>query len=116
LRVGRESLLEHVHHCESCGLSPVDRYGPDAAGVLQVRVRVPVADGGKLVLDNMVVLCPTCHRLMDTLMNADKRLLDVSQYRRTLLTSAPRTVRTLTHQPPVPSLDAEGLAEGLEVL
>jgi len=56
--------LLNINSCELCGY---DR-------ILDVAHIVPRKDGGKWTLDNVLILCPNCHRLFDkNLLNDEER-------------------------------------------
>lgn len=72
----RKHVIERAHgHCQLCGCAAPFK---DSEGhpYLEVHHVIPIRDGGKDSLDNLVALCPNCHRKMDVNQDAaDKKKL-----------------------------------------
>ena len=59
------ALAIHGHLCKACGLDMGERYGPNAAGLIEVHHVTPVSEiGHRYIIDPrkyLVPLCPNCH-------------------------------------------------------
>jgi 5-methylcytosine-specific restriction protein A len=59
------ALAIHGYVCKACDLEMSDRYGPDAAGLIEVHHVTPVSEVGPgYIIDprtDLVPLCPNCH-------------------------------------------------------
>ena len=56
-----ERLFQAKGSCEHCrNLAPFKR--KDGRPFLEVHHRIPLSEGGKDMLNNMIALCPTCHQ------------------------------------------------------
>lgn len=57
-----EALLRAAGHCESCNLPAPFMRAKDMSPYLEVHHIIPLSDGGEDSLDNVVAVCPNCHR------------------------------------------------------
>ena len=59
------ALAIHGYRCKACDLDMGDRYGPDAAGFIEVHHVTPVSEVGPAYIINpytdLAPLCPNCH-------------------------------------------------------
>lgn len=57
-----EALARANGHCESCRLPAPFRRASDGSPYLEVHHRISLSDGGEDTLENVIAICPNCHR------------------------------------------------------
>jgi hypothetical protein len=79
--VAKKKNLARLEHgalaCEACGFTPAPRYGAPSERAIEAHHTAPLAslpaDGGVTRLEDLVLLCATCHRLLHALeLSADE--------------------------------------------
>ena len=57
-----EALLRAKGFCERCGLAAPFRRKSDGSPYLEVHHKIPLSEDGADTLENVLALCPNCHR------------------------------------------------------
>lgn len=57
-----EALLRSSGHCEACDSKAPFNRKSDNSAYLEIHHRIPLAEGGEDTLENVIALCPNCHR------------------------------------------------------